>query len=349
VERHEGVPQVRLADVQINWSNGGHYLGSASYDLQPTGLTTVAMRLPDSDCRLIQARVAGVIVAAFSDDRGRWRLPLSSGQLPQRIEVVFRGRWTQLSGERRQFWAPVLFHDDDEIDVSRTFWTIIAPDRKSSVVSHTANVMQVSRPQQQLERFGQIEDTILNFTSEESQEVLSPWYQYWAQHLLAVKRQIEIAYFIDPASLSQDQAKNIEAKILQVSNRLVSQTAADGLSGIERDPFAVTQLWQQESVSGQQMLYLATDGPCAKVGVTYTDLRRSDIWQRVMIALLIATASIGLILRKNQVAKFLEASPQVLVFVVGIVLWLWLWPSILGLLLVFVALLSSLRLGLRII
>ena len=349
VERHEGVPQVRLADVQINWSNGGHYLGSASYDLQPTGLTTVAMRLPDSDCRLIQARVAGVIVAAFSDDRGRWRLPLSSGQLPQRIEVVFRGRWTQLSGERRQFWAPVLFHDDDEIDVSRTFWTIIAPDRQSSVISHTANVMQVSRPQQQLERFGQIEDTILNFTSEESQEVLSPWYQYWAQHLLAVKRQIEIAYFIDPASLSQDQAKNIEAKILQVSNRLVSQTAADGLSGIERDPFAVTQLWQQESASGQQMLYLATDGPCAEVGVTYTDLRRSDIWQRVMIALLIATASIGLILRKNQVAKFLEASPQVLVFVVGIVLWLWLWPSILGLLLVFVALLSSLRLGLRII
>jgi hypothetical protein len=347
VERQAGVPQVKLSDVQINWRESGDYLGSVSYDLEPAGLAAVTLRLPDNECRLVQARVGGLAVAAFTNDQLEWQLPLSSSQLPQRIEVVFQGQWSQGHGERRQFTSPVLLNSDDEIDVSRTIWTINAPDGFGPVVSYSPSIPIGGHVQHCLDRFNQIENTLLNVTSEQSRDVLAPWYQHWVQHLQEVKREIEIAYFVDPASLDQEQARHIEAAISEISNRLIAQGAADGLSSNHRDPFAATQLWHQQHARGDQAQYIATDGPCASVALTYTSHHRSDIWQRLMIALLIAGGAGGLIYYGKHVTWLLESYPQVMCFLAGIVVWLWLWPSILGLVLVAVAILSSLRLGLQ--
>jgi hypothetical protein len=162
LERQPGEPKVLLADVYIDWHQDGRYGGFVVFDVEPAGAQTVRLVLPEDDCQLIAARVAGLTAAARRLDVGQWDLPLSSAELPQRIEVIYQGRWTKKGRGLRQFQSPVLRFGDADLAVARTLWTVTAPAAAGRPTSASPSVRQVTLPEQQTERLGETESILSN-------------------------------------------------------------------------------------------------------------------------------------------------------------------------------------------
>jgi hypothetical protein len=134
-----GSSVVRLADVTVVCRDDGNGYGAAVFDLEPGGAGECPLSLPKG-YELVQVSVDGLAVTPRSVDAERWRFPLASRQLPQRVEVLFRGStgFGELSrteraevgrpaaterANRRNFEAPVL----GNLPVRQTLWTVIGP------------------------------------------------------------------------------------------------------------------------------------------------------------------------------------------------------------------------------
>ena len=81
---------MRLADVQLAWQADGACHGTAVFDLEPGGQTFCPFNLPEG-YELVHASIDGQPAATIPNGPGKWKLPLASERLPQRIEVVFQG------------------------------------------------------------------------------------------------------------------------------------------------------------------------------------------------------------------------------------------------------------------
>jgi hypothetical protein len=85
IKRLEGaasVPQVRLADVRMIHADDGSWLGVASFDLEPAGLSHCQLQMPEG-YELLQATVADQAAVGMRSDSTatRWRLMLHHNQL----------------------------------------------------------------------------------------------------------------------------------------------------------------------------------------------------------------------------------------------------------------------------
>ncbi len=154
LDHRQGEPKVLLADIYIDWHQDGRFGGFAAIDVEPAGTQTVRLALPDNG-RLVAARVAGLTAAAKRVGADQWDLPLSSGELTQRIEVVYQGRWTKTGRGRRQFQSPVLRSGEQDMSVARTLWTVTAPAAAGQALSVAPSARQVTLPEQQLARLGE--------------------------------------------------------------------------------------------------------------------------------------------------------------------------------------------------
>ena len=120
-ERVAGAAKVRLADFRVVRAAGGSLHGTATFDLEPAGATSCTLERP-AGFRIIAIRSAGLPVAFEPGPEDRYSVPLSTPQLPQRLEVVFEGAADRASGELR-LDAPRLVG----LPVERTLWTVSDP------------------------------------------------------------------------------------------------------------------------------------------------------------------------------------------------------------------------------
>jgi hypothetical protein len=125
-----GGARVHLADVQLAWGADGMVRGVAYFDLESTGRSWAPLVLPES-CRLVRAFVDGAPVdpvpAADKDpDRAEHQCRISLGprQLPHRVTVVFTGQAPPI---RRRgsvtFDAPRL----GDVPVEKSIWHVACP------------------------------------------------------------------------------------------------------------------------------------------------------------------------------------------------------------------------------
>jgi hypothetical protein len=114
---------VRLADVTMSRLADGTWCGAAALDLEPCGVEELDLRLPAGG-ELVQASVEDMPLAARRIGDGTWRLRLASPDVPQQIEVLFRGVRPKTDGSGRlRFESPTL----GDLAVRQTFWTLLLP------------------------------------------------------------------------------------------------------------------------------------------------------------------------------------------------------------------------------
>jgi hypothetical protein len=112
--------RVRRAEVHVASRANGNCRGVAAFDLRVVGETSCQLRIPD-EVEIVHIAVAGAPVTPDLVADGKMRIPLTSGSLDQRIEVVFTSQArTAFMTRSIDFAAPSI----DDWPIDRSQWTV---------------------------------------------------------------------------------------------------------------------------------------------------------------------------------------------------------------------------------
>jgi hypothetical protein len=356
-----GSSVVRLADVTMVWRADGNGYGAAVFDLEPGGAGECPLSLPKG-YELVQVSVDGLAVTPRSVDTERWRFPLASRQLPQRVEVLFRGRPAATErANRRNFEAPVL----GNLPVRQTLWTVIGPSLSAEGEPDSAPV--VSPWKQDLSRLRSAAaafESACTVQSDDPEETLRT-YQLWNQRVEAARTAVTraLAACATGSASATSGAERETAAAQRESEAIETQRAelvkrvarATGLAGARATALASAAPNSGEmlrrasagakcatgfagasatgSASATPVVRCAFEGRAESVLLDSRSAEGSGFFVRllaaVVLALLACAAAAGAI--PGRVTAIVRHWPHAAGMLLGVVWWLWLWPSVIGL------------------
>ncbi len=378
VESQRGQATVLLADICVLAEANGELQGVARFDLDPAGSSHCLVQLPPG-FQLLHATVArlpatlkpfsaspeggpilpdasgeaaadsspSAVASDTAGDRptvtgtaeaspGRWRLQLVSSRLVQRIEILFSGR-----GTTGRIEAPQLV----DVSVERTLWTVQLPPSLTPV---EGNLPSQSASTLDLARVRSLSEIIAAISFDESLEEMTRWYQPWV-----LRMQLALADLRNSARLENHRQALHEADIIDdfqrdVARQLGLETYFEQAQRGRTLAAESGSLWQA-TASKHAAFYAASEGPAPVLMLEWVDATAARRWNRYEAALAVL-AALGLAALAMVLIRRLDislASPQWLLAAAGIVWWLWLSPSFLGLVLVAISLLLSVPMGWR--
>jgi hypothetical protein len=131
VAQTTSLPRVLLADLQIALALDGSYQGVATFDLDPANLTECDLEVPGS-VHLLNVSVDGLPALRTQQDSSTWRVQLAAEQLPQRMDVVFRGQTSSLASRDEMIVAaPTLLG----WEIAKTLWNVHGSENGSELTA----------------------------------------------------------------------------------------------------------------------------------------------------------------------------------------------------------------------
>jgi len=210
---------VRLADISAAWLADGSCRAVAVFDLEPGGLAECPLRMPEG-CELVQALIDGTPVAPRAGEKGIWRLPLASQRLPQRVEVVFRGRIGDTGGGQHTLQSPSL----GDLPVQQTLWNVAEPSSFSAGIPQEGESLAPwKRHWLRLKSIAGVIETAALASSDDPEET-SRWYPIWVRRFVAARaamnRELAPANTDAAARTAQKELAAIDRRQQQVAERL---------------------------------------------------------------------------------------------------------------------------------
>lgn len=343
-ERATGLPQVHLADVAVTWHADGNYHAVATFDLVPAGLRNCPLWLP-SGSRLVHAAVDGVPALVRGAGEGRLQLNLGPDHLPQRIEVVYRGR-VEADGDASELRAPAL----GELPVERTLWTITGPAQAGSIETdeQTTAISPLRQELLRLENAAALIDLGAGLVVDDSRDELARWHHAWARRLLAARGNIQRLLAMRPAN-AVDAVRNEAETILQEQQRLARRLNTSELfADFDRQPLIASQVSElgpaiTESAGPRLHCMFPGGKSTLRVHLTAAESGRSLVdWLRIA-GLLVVGSALVVGTWRGHLQKWVARWPHLAVTIVGLGWWLWLTPSTVGLLIAGIAVLLAVR------
>jgi hypothetical protein len=345
VKRDSGSPQIRLADIHVSWLDRHNVFGLAVFDIEPAGLASCTLQLP-ANYRLLRAGVGGMVASMQSAGEGSWELMLGPSQLPQRIEVAFWGPTTGRAGG--VIHAPRIC----DLPVRQTLWTVqgSAGDR-IQLVSRRQQTSPLLHEQTRWTSIAGLIEDASRFLAESNRADATHWYLPWATRYAQSRN--KTVYW---SARENDGEANQSVALLRAMDRRLDQVAEGlGVAGtkdqVARDARFATETADIAEVTALQ---LASSGRWTFPDMAHKieveaigDRPAGHPGRAAMAVLLLGVASLAfLAYSRTEWDRWLHPSPQLLFLLVGMVWWIWLTPSILGLICVLVCSLS-LALGIR--
>ncbi|HEY2895004.1 MAG TPA: hypothetical protein VGJ16_12345, partial [Pirellulales bacterium] len=318
VQRNEAKPRVSLADVQVAWQGDGSCTGVALFDVLANGASTCNLELPE-DCRLIQASIDGT--PALLSDLGTQpiQLQLASRQLPQRVQILFTGHWTGSSTHRR-FVAPKLA----AVDVDRTLWSVYGP--RAFGGGHSQAAEHATGSDHDLYRLKSISSLVQlapETLGEHLPEEISRWYVPWKERYA----RSHVAY-----DRAQSRGQSVETKAAEIDLVELDKafTAVDArLGGAITPEFGAAESIERLNVDDLVCTNATHAGAQDHVDIRYASSVAVSYWPRLLYALLVASLAVaGVLFLPATLPTF---APAAVVATGGLLWWLFLAPSGLGL------------------
>jgi hypothetical protein len=314
-ERAAGTPRVQLAEYRYQWFDDGHYQGWAAFDFEPAGANTVTLDIPPGSTP-VQVTAGGVVLAPRRLADHSWEIPIALRHLPQRIEVILHGKLIG-PGQRSDvvtLKAPVIAG----IPSAATLWTVQGPEQRGvgePLLAHT-RTDDVGQARWRLATAQALQRAEASGAGRESTVDEKIWNARWLEWMSQLEQDLIRAE--DRASRPQPNA------------------AAMFPGGSRYD---VDGPWYQPAASPAPITRCALRGQADELNVRYRGRWWHDFGLRLVSAILVvaAVAATRRVRESAWTRAILRRYPHVAIGLLGVVWWLWLTPSAVGLALLLLA------------
>ena len=346
VDRPRQAPRIQLADIKIKGQTQESYIGRAMFDLEPASLSSVQIRLPSPEARLLRARVAG-LAASPQHRGGSWELELGSENLSQSIEVLYEAPFAVDSEGAFVADAPQLYAGREKIAVLNTLWSITGSEMFWS--RFNADEMQSKELllQQQHKRIGCMLDLLSDVTSAEPIQILSPWYRRQVARLNTVRRELA------KCSRSENSQQSLvlsarqmafDERFKELGEELIAQGVFASREQFQTAGVRTADAWDWAFANEGPHHLGVFKGEKGKFSLGRPADGKTSLLARLVLVL--ALTAVGLFVGfgnwRPEGLRLREVSVFGVAFFVAMFYWLFLTPSILG----FVAILVSVALAL---
>ena len=342
VQQTGGHRQISLADIRVRHGQDGRFFGVATLDLEPSGSERVVVQVPPG-CELVHANVVGVAAHLAPIEEDRFRLSLFSSQLPQRVELVFKGK-REAAAAGSGTWL-CDFPRLEDIPVVRTTWAILS-NSESGLPEVTGGIQPISGTSIEVGRLDQLMD--MESLSSELAAVSQPvsredWYVPWQrQYQQAWKRLVreELRQEILPG---QSQLKRIESRQQQIDPGVGLEEAMSDEETVY--PPSYGDMFDALSAGSLTMTRFASTPGGAAPQIRFPGTQGSSPWATVGRWLLVLLVLAGIIqVRRNPIlGELLGRWPFAWGALAGIAWWLLLSPPLVGILLMLLSAGGALR------
>jgi hypothetical protein len=264
--------------------------------------------------------------------------------LPQRLELVFAGH-IPLSDHGSTIVD--AFPELEDLPILRALWTVVG-DGEFEVAGA---VEPMKREQAAMARLRNVTGLIHRAIDRpgRSLDQEASWYRGWLAEWAAVRREAEAAIAL-ASRLSPVRAELAEKEALDLERQtFVEQLGASVLwEQLVASPASRVDpgiMWDHTDVRGVPKHYFSKDG--ASPSVLTIESPRATRDTRVAASPIMYVSAVLLVLLAASTTGRLHRWPHLFGAVLGLCWWLWLWPSIIGLLLVAVSLSAAVRSGWR--
>ncbi len=368
VRRTKTAPRVLLADSHVAWLPAGRYGGVTRFQIAPAGRTGCTLQLPNS-CDLIHVSIDGIPGLLYPlNKRNQWRLAWGPEQLPQRIDVVFRGQADHSpphvapddQGPRASFsWVafldgPVL----KGLPVEHSMWTV--HPLGTAHIDAWSRSGPVRQERDRLQKKINVLNLPANVIAENTPAELADWYLPWARERAATVRRLD--YLQQRYGPVRDPERNFGETLPQLRQQwdarlgtAVANQEAEEQSGRAFEPAALFAPMRSEPAVAAHYSWSSppvrfTDRaaePKAYNGTGFGYAEPSPPGFGARLSAFLGVLAAGLVawilLRRRWHGDLLVGSPRLVGVLVGLAWWLWLAPSILGWFIVLLSLVPPAR------
>lgn len=327
VERVSATARVALADIYVIWQSPDRCQSVAVFDVEPGGATGCTLELP-AECVLLHASNESVPAQLAPLGANRWRLTFESRRLPQRIELVFEGPLVG-SVKRRRFQSPRLV----DLEVARTLWTVYGPPAAGFGETNTSAAIATSAEQEthRLKSINGLVQLSAEVIGEHLPEEIVRWYRPWKSRYAAARaaldRHLTSSHQAKGPAESDNEVREVDKQILAVDSRLGA--ASPQVRQVALPPPASELL----ATARANLLptRCAIAGQAHDLELRYPQASSDGFWPRLFagLAIVLAAASAWFLVRSRPLPMF---APAMVVAGVALAWWLFLVPSLLGLL-----------------
>ncbi len=345
VQAESGIEaSVHLADVHADVSDDGGILGLATFDLEPAGLPECVLALPVG-YELVHVTVGNLPAQLDRMKGNRWRLRLGPRQLPQQVQVLFTG--ILQPAQWRQRTAIIQSPQLDGVPVEETLWTVRGPSTGDIKLLPDESILDpLSHESLRLDKTAALIEAAVDTVTDSDSVQISHWYRPWAQRLTASLGRATQWHVTQPAQRAPSVSlAAYEAKQTEIATRLgleepKPQPGPDHLQITEP-----ADVWRVASSRPMPTRRWAFDGKRDTIEFRHridVESAGTDRWATVTV-LLGVTVICLIVFPAPPLEYCLRRCPQFLGIPLGIVWWLWLVPSALGLIIMILAGLGSIK------
>jgi hypothetical protein len=338
VEKIADDVQVRLADFAVHFSPDGTCNGAASFDIEPAGRTSCRLALPTGS-NLVHLSVDGRPLRLAPVGDLRWQIPLSGGRLPQRIEIVYSGDLPSDATVAPVIEGPKLIG----VPIERTLWTVSGPPFAGAAT--VPDVEPLSPLQLEVVRYESIAGLIETATgtlAELASQETPRWYTAWAQRLMASRDSIaRLATVATESQLDPELIARMEL-VEQDQDRLAERLGTyDLLDELWNDPphgQSPIAAWNASRDGSHRTWQGMLLGEASSIQLSYTNGSGGEFTSQIVSALVAAALLLLAVaaVRYTRILVWFGQRPRYVVAAFGLFWWLFLWPSAVGWVIIFV-------------
>ncbi len=328
VERMAGSPLVRLADIRAAWQTDGQCHGVAAFDIEPSGVGGCLFEAP-AHSQLLSASVGGIPAPLEPASANQWRLAFISRQLPQRVEVVFRGT---ISGSVETGAVRIEAPKIMDLPVERTLWTIHAPAPlgPARILGGPAAQNVAQAELWRMKSAAALLDVAPEVAADQRADEIAIWYPRWQDRLQQSGERIHQEQIRAGARKAIDQeaeARAIEREQASIAERLGAAPATRRAEpDITSDPAELIAAMHVADVP--TIFAVAGPRPSGSANLQYA-VSAHDGSLRALAALALAGAGFaGMWLMARVHWRTISVASGLMA--IGLLWWLMLYPSVLG-------------------
>ncbi len=326
VKRAGLASRVVLADIHVTWQGDGKCQGVATFDLEQGTAGSCVLELP-TGYQLVHAAVESLPALLLPIDATHWRLNLGPQQLPQRVQVIYTGTLVG-SATQRVFQAPRLV----DLKVGQTLWAIHSPSQLGVPRSNRPEFVSLTAPEYtlaQLENLSSLVQLPAEIVGEHLPEEMVRWYQPWKQRYEASRATLDWQLTtVAAARLSSDpmsEARKLDQQIATAYSRL-------GLPAAETRRGDLIDASTELVIAGRGSLspaYYTTPSESPSIPLSYAAPPDGRALRWLTALAIVLGGAVGVVVVQRRSFPVLPA-----VWVIGaagLAWWLFLTPSIVGL------------------